>query len=201
MASPKATSRLIRPGIAVAGILAVAVVSASAEDAGVHAFLQAEARLRAPALQPARLAPPPWSMRAAPLRRVERRRAEPKTRFARLPAEKKAEAPAPVQMPVKAKDEIANPLPLLLRDETLRVGDIVVFPDGPRVFQGQPGDKHALGDFVKASKVKVASGARKALAALVVGRNDAWSAAPDAQVAARDVESTGSTRRASRARR
>jgi len=104
-------------------------------------------------------------------------------------------------MPLKAKDEIANPLPVLLRDDTLRKGDIVIFPDGPRVFKGEVGDKHALSDFVKASQVKVSRVARKALAALVVGPNEAWKARSDTQIAARDVEITGSTRSGKHSRR
>jgi hypothetical protein len=43
--------------------------------------------------------------------------------------------------------EVTNPVPDLLTDSTLRRGDIVMFPEGPRVFNGQ-GSKHALTDFV-----------------------------------------------------
>src|SRR4051794_10439833 len=107
MASSNPTIALVLPGVALAAVVGVAVVSASAEDAGVHAFFQTEARLRAPAVDPVRLAPPPEPMRVAPrwprttralshfavserpaLRRVERRRAEPRTRVAGLPAER-----------------------------------------------------------------------------------------------------------------
>jgi len=104
-------------------------------------------------------------------------------------------------MPAKAKNEIANPLPLLLRDDTLRTGDIVIFPDGPRVFTGEEGDNHALSDFVGASEVKLSRVIRNALASLVVGPNEAWKDGSDTQIAARDVETTGSARSGKRSRR
>src|SRR4051812_50209215 len=66
MASSNPTIALVLPGVALAAVVGVAVVSASAEDAGVHAFFQTEARLRAPAVDPVRLAPPPEPMRVAP---------------------------------------------------------------------------------------------------------------------------------------
>jgi len=91
--------------------------------------------------------------------------------------------------------EIENPLPKLLTDPTLRNGDIVVFPDGPRVFKGSPGHKHQLKDFVAITQRSVAPSTRKLLAAMKIGPNDAWSqdiSAPGRRIAASDVETTGS---------
>jgi hypothetical protein len=51
--------------------------------------------------------------------------------------------------------ERGNPLADLLSDPTLRVGDIAMFADGPRVFAGEPFGRRGLSDFVPA-----ASGAR-----------------------------------------
>jgi hypothetical protein len=97
-----------------------------------------------------------------------------------------------------------NPLVTLLNDPTLRPGDIVMFPDGPRVFRGRPGAQHAYVDFVKVSASKeLPKSTRKALAAMSVGENNAWSSALTSQVAqsAVDVESTGALPRKARSRR
>jgi hypothetical protein len=82
-----------------------------------------------------------------------------------------------------------------LTDSTLRDGDIVVFPDGPRVFRGSPGHKHQLKDFVAITQRSVAPSTRKLLAAMKIGPNDAWSqqiSGLSRRVAASDVETTGS---------
>jgi hypothetical protein len=94
-----------------------------------------------------------------------------------------------------------NPLVTLLSDPTLRPGDIVMFPDGPRVFRGHRGAQHASADFVKVSAAKeVPKSTRKALAAMSVGENSAWSSAVTSQVAQRgvDVETTGALPRKGR---
>jgi hypothetical protein len=93
--------------------------------------------------------------------------------------------------------EVENPLPKLLADATLRDGDIVVFPEGPRVFRGRVGTKHRMDDFAPVTKTNVASGTRKLLAAMKIGPNDAWSEdiVPQNRMAARDVETTGSLKK------
>ena len=68
---------------------------------------------------------------------------------------------------------MASPLPLLLRDDTLQAGDIVMFPDGPRVFVGSPGGKHTIHDFVAAAK-KLSRSALATLKRLRPSTNDAW---------------------------
>jgi hypothetical protein len=78
----------------------------------------------------------------------------------------------------------------------------VVFPDGPHIFRGHPGDRHALADFVKVSEASKAVPApvRKMLTALRVGSNDAWSTegiGSEGKLArnGKDAETTGSVRR------
>ena len=134
-----------------------------------------------------------------------RRAAPTNTQVVRLP-----EQPAPV---LKAADpaQRPNPLATLLRDPTLRKGDIVMFPDGPRVFTGDHGTHHAMADFVSASRsTTVAKSTRKILASLPVGENNAWSAdtagaggrlAQGAPGIAADVEATGAVTGKSRSRR
>jgi hypothetical protein len=93
--------------------------------------------------------------------------------------------------------EVENPLPKLLADATLRDGDIVVFPDGPRVFKGRVGTKHQLDDFTPVTKTSVGSRTRKLLATMKIGPSDAWSEDNGSKnrMAARDVETTGSLKR------
>jgi hypothetical protein len=148
---------------------------------------------------------PYWDERRAARRaaRQARRAAPAKTQVVRL-----SEQPAPV---LKAADptQRPNPLATLLRDPTLRKGDIVMFPDGPRVFTGDHGTRHAMADFVSASRsTTVAKSTRKVLASLPVGENSAWSANTAgaagrlAQGAADiDVEATGAVGGKGRSRR
>ena len=100
----------------------------------------------------------------------------------------------------KAPGEVTNPVPELLTDKTLRRGDIVMFPDGPRVFNGHPGSQHTLSDFVPVSRAGNAlpPATRKLLASLRPGINVAWSPeTPNTKVAGtpHDVETTGNLRR------
>jgi len=95
--------------------------------------------------------------------------------------------------------EVENPLPKLLADATLRDGDIVVFPEGPRVFKGRVGTKHHLDDFVAITNTSVGSRTRKLLASMKIGPPVAWSedTGPKNKMAARDVETTGSLKNGS----
>jgi hypothetical protein len=100
----------------------------------------------------------------------------------------RVETPTPADIP-------ANPHLALMADPTLVPGDIVIFPDGPRVFQGKPSKRHAASDFVPFGEAKGLSKAdRKYLTALRTGVNDAWAEdAPDTKMARNtDVETTGS---------
>jgi hypothetical protein len=56
--------------------------------------------------------------------------------------------------PIKPRPigEVSNPVPKLLEDKTLRPGDIVMFPDGLRVFTGRAASHHAMADFEPMSR-------------------------------------------------
>jgi hypothetical protein len=125
---------------------------------------------------------------------IREKKREPKIETVKPgPVEKMRQPPKPAQIP-------ANPHLALMTDPTLIPGDIVIFPDGPRVFQGTPGERHSPRDFVPFRKAKgLAKADRKYLMALRTGVNTAWAeAAIDTKVArkARDVESTGSVSKA-----
>lgn len=76
----------------------------------------------------------------------------------------------------------------LLSDHTLRVGDIAMFPDGPRVFTGHQGSAHRLGEFerVTAGTRIVPPALRSYLLSLPKGYIPGWIAA----------EATGTTQAA-----
>ncbi len=103
--------------------------------------------------------------------------------------------------PIKPRPlgELSNPVPELLEDKTLRPGDIVMFPDGLRVFTGRAGSRHAMADFEPMSRSlnRVHPTTRKLVANLRPGWAGAWSAEkkPATGVLAAnggDVETTGS---------
>lgn len=110
--------------------------------------------------------------------RVRPRRKEVRRNEAR--AEKPLIKVAAITMPLKPKNpsEIANPVPQLLADGTLRSGDLVMFPGGLRVFTGRTGDNHAIADFesLARSGKAVPAATRKMVAQLRPGSNAAWSA-------------------------
>ena len=103
------------------------------------------------------------------------RRNKPKVRYAALP---KAEDVSGVsgKQPVDQKAIAANPTAAILRDETLRPGDIVVMPGGPKVFlgheergRGSKAARHRMSDFedVRSSR-SLDSKTRKQLLAMMV---------------------------------
>jgi len=98
-----------------------------------------------------------------------------------------------------------NPLPALLAGSTLQPGDLVMFPDGLRVFTGKPGGQHKLADFKPLSQAGKAlpRSMRKLIAHLLPGENPAWSTAgleagSKLAVNTKDVAATGSVRRTRR---
>ena len=130
-----------------------------------------------PAPQPAVTLQP--SSEGTPLTvRVRPRRQEVRRKEVRV--EKPPIKVAPIPMPLKPKDpgQIANPVPALLADGTLRSGDLVMFPGGLRVFTGRKGSDHALADFepLARSGKAVPAATRKMVAQLRPGSNTAWSA-------------------------
>jgi hypothetical protein len=130
--------------------------------------------------------------------------------FERAPVRRRPKvvrAAPPVQVPAKPKavGQVTNPVPELLADSTLRRGDVVVFPDGPRVFNGDHGARHSLADFEPVSRAAslVPASTRKLVSNLKPSVNMAWSTdKPAAQnklaVNTRDVETTGSVKPARR---
>lgn len=103
------------------------------------------------------------------------RRAKPKVRYAALPKEEDVSGVSGKQ-PVDQKAIAANPTAALLRDETLRPGDIVVMPNGPKVFlgheprgRGSKAARHRMSDFedVRSSR-SLDSKTRKQLLAMMV---------------------------------
>jgi hypothetical protein len=102
----------------------------------------------------------------------------------------------------KAAGEIANPVPALLADSTLRPGDMVMFPDGLRVFTGRPGGSHKLEDFKPLAQAgkHLSRATRKLVAHLLPAENIAWNAdavRSGGKLAANtdDVSTTGSVNR------
>ena len=83
-----------------------------------------------------------------------------------------------IKMPIEPKPlgEIANPVPALLADSTLRRGDMVMFPDGLRVFTGKPGSSHKLTDFKPLAQAgeHLSRATRKLVAHLLPAENVAW---------------------------
>jgi hypothetical protein len=97
---------------------------------------------------------------------IEPRRRAPERRPERLTD---IDAPPPV-MPQHAKPARAAPpreiVANVMADSTLQKGDIVVFPDGPRVYRGGGGSTHRASDFedLRASRL-VSEGIRKTVLA------------------------------------
>ncbi|AWN42495.1 hypothetical protein DK389_20825 [Methylobacterium durans] len=93
-------------------------------------------------------------------------RLRPKVRYAALPK------PEPLKVRVTDRqqplDMKAGPAAALLKDETLRPGDIVILKDGARVFTGNPDKKHALHEFEPVDRSRqVDKKTRRLLAAMI----------------------------------
>lgn len=101
-------------------------------------------------------------------------RSRPKVRYAALPKDDGDGISG--KQPVDSKAIAANPTAALLRDETLRPGDIVVMPEGPKVFMGHDdrgrgtkAARHRMSDFedVKRSR-SIDPKTRRQLVAMMV---------------------------------
>jgi hypothetical protein len=94
-------------------------------------------------------------------------------------------------------NEVTNPVPKLLADRTLRRGDIVMFPDGARVFLGQSRTQHTLNDFepIASAAKAVPQATRKLVATLRPGWNGAWNAERRPVAKLRDIKTTASITR------
>jgi hypothetical protein len=151
------------------------------DDAGVRDFLMSEARRSAPPA--AQAAPTAASLQAAPAmfqralavqNPFPRRHHEAETRARAKTAAPRAEfaslhRPEEATKPKQSDTERglgSRAVSLILQDETLRPGDIVVFPDGPKVFNGGPG-RHKRSDFEDVQRsTAIAKDVRKAVLAL-----------------------------------
>jgi hypothetical protein len=167
--------------VAAASLGWAALSPATAEDSGFWEVIRSQAPVRATAPSPGFSLVLPASLPAAP-----------RPQIVRLPSPTAAKAVPP------DPDKRENPLAGLLRDPTLRYGDIVMFPNGPRVFRGEPGSRHSPSDFAPVSAARdMAPSTRKIVLAMPVGENGAWTskiADGRGRVAQRlpDVETTGS---------
>ncbi|HEX8418242.1 MAG TPA: hypothetical protein VF641_11645 [Methylobacterium sp.] len=133
------------------GLLVATGISAEANDEpGFGGLFQRLFQPAQPAAQPAPAAqaeapalPGSYARRRA--QRADFHRPRPKIRYAALP---KAE---PLKLQISDRqtpiDMKAGPVAALLKDDTLRPGDIVVLKDGARVFTGEPAKRHTLSDF------------------------------------------------------
>ena len=171
------------------------------DDAGVRDFWMNEARRSAPPVAQAA----PASVQAAPAIYQRALAAEPvfvprhhgtETRAARAkPVAPRAEfaslqKPEEVTKPKQSDTERGlggRAVSMILQDETLRPGDVVVFPDGPKVFTGGPG-RHKRTDFEDVRRsTAIAKDLRKAVLALTSP------AANPAHEARRRVAGTGAS--------
>lgn len=86
-------------------------------------------------------------------RNVRDERSQPRTRYAALPKADPEKITG--KQPVDQKAILDNPTKAILNDRTLRAGDIVMLPGGPRVFIGGSDKRHHIGEFqdVKSSQL------------------------------------------------
>jgi hypothetical protein len=129
-----------------AGCLLTAVPLGSAQAGGPFDALFSGLGFRPPVFRP-------W---IAPRHRPKVRRPVPKAEFASLPPAEEIKTAKPAV--ASTEDELVASI---LNDQTLRRGDIVVFPTGPRVFKGTPKRSHVMADFedLRTSSA-IAAGAR-----------------------------------------
>lgn len=183
--------------VVLAGLAAPLLVAGSADAQSVYDTLFG--RPTAPARSPGFFVPAPAPQPFFPVDPEPRRRSAPDAR-----PRVSVEVPPPPVMPVKAKPARAASdkeiVASVLADSTLQKGDIVVFPDGPRVYRGNGGFSHKVSDFedLRSSRM-VDDGTRKTV--LASTRTTTFTkvniaAAPKSRSARRappsDVASTGS---------
>ena len=154
--------------LTIALILPFTITAVPAQAQGIFGLFRAFS-------QPAAPTPPPQPFGYQPDPEVEppRRKARPR------PTPVVVEQPE-IKKPVEPKPvgEIANPVPALLADSTLCPGDMVMFPDGLRVFTGKPGGIHKLSDFKPLAQAgkHLSRATRKLVAHLIPAENIAWNA-------------------------
>ena len=152
----------------------VGLLGASASLTPASAQLFSYYNQPAPVYRPGLPPPPPNSQHLRVLPRADPEQAGRPLQFNVRPRRKAAKNAPEVARKARPMNERLNPLPLILKDETLRPGDIVMFPDGPRVFTGSStGGTHTIHDFVAAAK-KLSNSALAAIKRMQPGTNEAW---------------------------
>jgi len=182
--------------LAAALILPFLIGAVPVQAQGIFGLFRAFSQPTAPAP-----APQPLGYQPDPGPERPRRKARPRPKPV-------AVAQPEVRKPIEPKPmgEIDNPVLALLADRTLRRGDMVMFPDGLRVFAGRTGGPHKLTDFkpvAQAGKL-LSRETRKLVKHLLPAENIAWStdavrSGGKLAVNTDDVATTGSvTRRKAR---
>ncbi len=135
------------------------IVGVHAQEAGLGGFFQQLFGARPAPVQPAVASPSPAAYGAP--RRSVRHAVRPRVRYASLPADPDKVAG---KQPVDSKAIAANPTAAVLRDGTLRPGDIVVLSSGPKVFIGSDDAKrHRMSDFEDVKSSRAVDGKTRAM--------------------------------------
>ncbi|GEP11379.1 hypothetical protein [Methylobacterium gnaphalii] len=141
------TPRAFALGVVSASLLLTTAVGVNAQEGGFFEMLFGGQRQAAPA--PAVAPSHDYADRSVYRRqRTERRRAlRVKTRYAALPRAESITEEISGKQPVDQKAIQDNPTKAILEDKTLRPGDIVVMPAGPKVFVGNSQKNHRMSEF------------------------------------------------------
>ncbi|MCJ2114939.1 hypothetical protein MKK64_27655 [Methylobacterium sp. E-025] len=162
-------NRRVLATVLAGGLVAGGVAQAQAAELGFFEALFGGARPAAQAQAPEPSQPAYSGGAYRPrIRRAmsPRLRLRPRTRYAALPAAE----PLKVRITDRQKpiDMTGGAAAALMKDETLRPGDIVVLSSGARVFTGDPDAAHTMRDFAPVERsAYVDRGTRKQLAALM----------------------------------
>ncbi|MGC5777213.1 hypothetical protein J4O73_00585 [Methylobacterium sp. NFXW15] len=129
--------------IAIAGCTGIHVATVQAAEGNFLEMLFGVRPTAQPQPQPQSPAYNPYAgaKSAVRSRQVGYGRHKLKTRYAALPVKIR------VSERQKPLDMSEGPAAALLKDDTLRPGDIVVFKSGAQVFAGRTGRQHTMGDF------------------------------------------------------
>lgn len=196
--------RLLAAVLSLSAVVSTVASVQAGDDAGLGFFQSLFGSPQAaPPSEPAPVAAPaasPGHQALSPSRvygRRHARRAEGapvrvKVRYAALPrpepvAPSKGRAAVPEvgsdrQRPL---DMSAGPAAALLKDATLRPGDIVVLPDGAHVFKGTAGKRHTMRDFEEVSRSALVDRKTRARLAAMVAPAGALPASEARRVMAR----------------
>lgn len=149
-------------------LIATGIAAEANEEPGFGGLFQRLFQPAQPAVPPAQVQSPdlPASYAHRRANRADFSRPRPKIRYAALP---KAE---PLKLQITDRqtplDMKGGPVAALLKDDTLRPGDIVVLKDGARVFTGEPAKHHTLRDFEPAHRSSLVDRRTRALLATML---------------------------------